>query len=476
MFPYGKLTLFLILAFCQCAPQLKSQETLRANKHPTFIQVLSRTKSICEESAKHIKDNWKENSKAFHEARKLYNLVKAESDSWICEIELLLLLEQLTDLNAVNFERIVFSQKNFLSFYQKYSTDKQILIRHYPPNTEAVVGSINTPHSNKLRFISSEAITPTLNPNNPLPSAALNRINCDLGQLSNEQRNHLIKLIQQMKLKSWNELSIHPTSMLPPHTETDFKEQHSHIKPDTATANKPLPPSFQSATEEKAISPIPPPPKHLDLANELNLKLTETPSKNAVSFAVVTALEYHLRKHNPSFPKNTYLSPDYIYHYTHTTESNVYLADALFFIKEKGAATTDDWKQNLTSSSDTQKKLKTYTIANYELLYNKYQKPSKSLEKIICSGLDTYGPLVTEIKLFENNFSKKNKAIIKDSNASNHQYLHTVILVGYDEKARLFKFLNDKGKNWGDNGFGYFSYEYAQKHLKYLYGLIYHPS
>jgi C1A family cysteine protease len=40
---------------------------------------------------------------------------------------------------------------------------------------------------------------------------------------------------------------------------------------------------------------------------------------------------------------------------------------------------------------------------------------------------------------------------------------HCVALVGYDNAKRLFKFRNSWSKKWGDNGYGYFDYEYVTR-------------
>lgn len=42
---------------------------------------------------------------------------------------------------------------------------------------------------------------------------------------------------------------------------------------------------------------------------------------------------------------------------------------------------------------------------------------------------------------------------------------HSVAIVGYDYKKRLLKFVNSWGKDWGDDGFGYLSYDYVDKYI-----------
>ncbi len=42
---------------------------------------------------------------------------------------------------------------------------------------------------------------------------------------------------------------------------------------------------------------------------------------------------------------------------------------------------------------------------------------------------------------------------------------HAVCLVGYSDKTQMFKFKNSWGPNWGENGYGYISYDYARNFL-----------
>jgi GNAT superfamily N-acetyltransferase len=42
---------------------------------------------------------------------------------------------------------------------------------------------------------------------------------------------------------------------------------------------------------------------------------------------------------------------------------------------------------------------------------------------------------------------------------------HSVAIIGYDNKKRLLKFINSWGREWGDNGLGYFHYDYVDKYI-----------
>lgn len=49
---------------------------------------------------------------------------------------------------------------------------------------------------------------------------------------------------------------------------------------------------------------------------------------------------------------------------------------------------------------------------------------------------------------------------------------HAVFVVGYDDNKKLFKFQNSWSKDWGDKGYGYFSYDYMENHSWSSWGAI----
>ena len=51
---------------------------------------------------------------------------------------------------------------------------------------------------------------------------------------------------------------------------------------------------------------------------------------------------------------------------------------------------------------------------------------------------------------------------------SNPEYCyggHAVCCVGYNEEKQLLKFKNSWSTDWGQNGYGYISYDYAKEYL-----------
>ena len=42
---------------------------------------------------------------------------------------------------------------------------------------------------------------------------------------------------------------------------------------------------------------------------------------------------------------------------------------------------------------------------------------------------------------------------------------HSIVLKGLDDNRRLIKFWNNWGQDWGDGGYGYLPYDYADRHI-----------
>jgi C1A family cysteine protease len=49
---------------------------------------------------------------------------------------------------------------------------------------------------------------------------------------------------------------------------------------------------------------------------------------------------------------------------------------------------------------------------------------------------------------------------------------HAVLVVGYDDKKKRFRFQNSWGTDWGARGFGYFTYDYMETHSWNSWGAV----
>lgn len=67
-------------------------------------------------------------------------------------------------------------------------------------------------------------------------------------------------------------------------------------------------------------------------------------------------------------------------------------------------------------------------------------------------------PFICFLKISKEKLIKDQRNIINGYEEVNTY--HSVLVVGFDDVRQCFKFQNSYGKEWGDNGFGYFSFNY----------------
>jgi C1A family cysteine protease len=84
----------------------------------------------------------------------------------------------------------------------------------------------------------------------------------------------------------------------------------------------------------------------------------------------------------------------------------------------------------------------------------------------IKSSLQENGPVVSGVTLYGSAMSDET---VKNGRlplavASDHVLGgHALCLVGYNDERRELKFINSWGKDWGDHGYGYMPYDYADR-------------
>ena len=81
----------------------------------------------------------------------------------------------------------------------------------------------------------------------------------------------------------------------------------------------------------------------------------------------------------------------------------------------------------------------------------------------ITYSLQTNGPCLIAIGCFEEIFYVgKNGLVPYPANPDNVYGGHALCAVGFDTTKKLIKFKNSWGTNWGENGYGYLSYDYIR--------------
>ena len=100
-----------------------------------------------------------------------------------------------------------------------------------------------------------------------------------------------------------------------------------------------------------------------------------------------------------------------------------------------------------------------YKLTNF--IYTFIKQDIKSIKQVLASGK----PVLIGILIyssFESN-NATNYGIISIPDINNETLLggHAILLVGYDDKTKVFKFQNSWSTLWGDKGYGYIPYDYV---------------
>lgn len=97
-----------------------------------------------------------------------------------------------------------------------------------------------------------------------------------------------------------------------------------------------------------------------------------------------------------------------------------------------------------------------YKISNYYRLAE-----DEYLVETIKDMLRDSNPVVCGVKVFSDYFKANGNVYFpEDPDNSSSSGWHAIILVGYDNTKKMFKFRNSWGSDWGVLGYGWISYDY----------------
>lgn len=125
-----------------------------------------------------------------------------------------------------------------------------------------------------------------------------------------------------------------------------------------------------------------------------------------------------------------------------------------------------------TGDESQQARARQYRIKDYLTLFHINEDPANKVfltKKTLSEG----NPVVIGMRL-RKNFQRLQGDEIWDPNAGNTNFGggHAMCVVGYDEYKKAFLLMNSWGDDWGDEGFGWVSYEDYGVFCKYAYLLV----
>jgi C1A family cysteine protease len=202
----------------------------------------------------------------------------------------------------------------------------------------------------------------------------------------------------------------------------------------------------------------------LDYTSEMGPVRDSGSEGSTVGFAVADALEYQIKK---TSGKEIMISPRYIYYEARVLEgttdqdAGTSLRDAIRVLRQVGAVAEDVWPYRAGEFSMKPPKAveqaEHYKITQSHILNNSTE---------IKAALQRFGPVPGGFVMYRSAMSeaaRKDGVIQMPITNELVEGGHAVCFVGFDDSKNMLKFKNQWTQEWGDQGYGYLPYEYADK-------------
>ena len=170
------------------------------------------------------------------------------------------------------------------------------------------------------------------------------------------------------------------------------------------------------------------------------------------SYALASALEFYINMNN-NYKDN--LSPDYI----RVGSNKTSIEDGLSFLCNNGTISAAIMPYDVSTIPSAVYAAQKYRIRNYLKLF---QPSTRGLQKVyeLRKAIMRGNPVIVEMQItngFKNLQSARYwKPEEGDKTSAGSQYL---IAVGYDEERKAIEFLNCWGREWGNGGYIWVSYD-----------------
>ena len=202
---------------------------------------------------------------------------------------------------------------------------------------------------------------------------------------------------------------------------------------------------------------------------------------SCTAYASIGAIEYLVKKYLGKPTSDDIFSERFTYYATRVNvlgwepeDSGAYIRDTVKSIAKFGTCrevsfpyvqtgTVSDYKQAPSPGNYTE------ALKYQALRYAKFDEGSTQAERMnvirsLKANLAEGFPIIGGFVCFSNIWSTKSNGVIP---VPNGQIIggHAILLVGYDDNRKVFKFKNSWGASWGEKGYGYLPYDYFYQGL-----------
>lgn len=195
---------------------------------------------------------------------------------------------------------------------------------------------------------------------------------------------------------------------------------------------------------------------------------------DALAHALAISLSRYCTKHTP---QEHACSASFIFNQIkleNRCDKGAYLSDGLKLLKAKGGCSLTEFP-NTTSckrlpNATTFKKALPYRIASFEALFPIGAPDSQKLDQIRVSLANGH-PVIVAMFIPADLRNREVPLGNKDYTSLIPKRGHALVVVGYDEDARIFTLMNSYGEKWGNNGFFTMPYDLMVAQVGYAYQL-----
>ena len=211
--------------------------------------------------------------------------------------------------------------------------------------------------------------------------------------------------------------------------------------------------------------------KNLDISNGFTEIKNQGQQGACMSFSMVSVFEYFLKKNHAQFPD---LSEQFLYYNARKrigkemVDEGSTSVGSIQTLQEDGICSEEAWPYKVGGfaeepSAEAYKEAKRRRVKRAVMV----EKKIETLKSALDDGL----PVVFIVDLFPsfvqgvNGFvSMPSEEEVKQLKESGEKHSHAMVLCGFNEEQRVFKVRNSWGKEFGDGGYCYLSYDYIMQY------------
>ena len=216
------------------------------------------------------------------------------------------------------------------------------------------------------------------------------------------------------------------------------------------------------------------PPRSIDLSSELPPPGDQGAQGSCTAWAVGYGLKSYLAKvtnkwelaSNAGVDYSHVFSPAFVYSSTKTTENGISLSEVLSFIRDRGVSTWADFPYDPKNAARApeprvQSEATRWRIKSWQAL--------RVAQLDVRQQISQRRPVVIGAEISRDFKNGKLEPGAMWKKAGDVVEAHAMLLVGYDDDKRAFKLMNSWGKNWGQGGFAWLSYDLFPKVVREAY-------